>query len=182
MRIVDVDYSVDSCPGEWTAYGSAACQRDAGDADRMGSASFDSYGFSWERAEFSLSAVAIGTMDAWGNIVQNSATIEDAYVDGISLSVGAASQRTHLFTYAVAHSGSTYCPSYGQGNSISPQSFIGADWVCGTDMGSGIVFEAEWYEAVLSQPTVDPLEIRLMSDQDVGNENVAVQTILLRVQ
>ena len=148
----------------------------------MASATFDSYGFTWEKAEFSITAMALGTMDAWGNNVQNNATVEEDYVDGISLSIGASGQRIHVFTYAVAHSGSTYCPSYGQGNSISPQSFIGSDWVCGTDLGSGIVFAGDWYEATLAQATTESLEIRLMSDQNVSNENVAVQTVVFRVQ
>ena len=182
MEILDADYSQDSCPGEWVSTDGQYCARASSDTDLMGSAVFDVFGFAWQEVEVTLEAFATDTMDAWGNLVYNGPSIEGTYVDGISLSYGNAGAREHIFTYGIAHYNSTYCPSFGQSNSIEPQSSLGTNWVCDTDMGTGILFTGESYQSDIGIPVYDDIEVRLMSDQEVGNENVALSSIRLLIK
>ena len=182
MKVIDADYSVDACPGEWVVYDGQYCARSSSDSDLMGSASFDTFGFAWQQVDVTLEALATDTMDAWGNIVYNGPSLEGTYVDGISLTYGAPGFREHVFTYGVAHYDSTYCPSFGLGNSIWPQSSLGSDWTCDTDMGSGMLFSGESYQSDIGVHVYEDIEVRLMSDQEVSNENVALSSIRLLIK
>jgi hypothetical protein len=182
MRIAAMDFEDVPCPGDWTPREGGICERAPSSPGLSGTARFESLGFEWSQAWFTLAASTTGSMDAWGNQVSTGATVEEAYVDGISLTVGTAGQRVHLYSYGIGHPGSSYCPGSGSGSATEPQSFVGNSWTCGTEGESSPLFEGEWKKAGLTESTLDDIEIRLMSDQGPGNENPGLRSLVLRIR
>ena len=72
--------------------------------------------------------------DAFGNYNVNRAlTIDDGYVDSVSITYGTA-PRKHIWTYANGNylgNGNTNCPCY-DGSSAIPPPYVGSDYYCET--------------------------------------------------
>ena len=138
-----------------------------------------------------------------GNVI----TIDENYVDGISLTHG--NPRHHIWTFAaVADELGSACPCVSS-NSIrfsSPPAFVGEDYFC--DTGSADRWEyifyvddplwdgagcgplntccsfntPPWFHKQLPQPTTDDIEMRVCRDQWSGDEDVAIETIDIYIQ
>ena len=108
-------------------------------------------------------AYAYGSLDAFGYLHFSFQTINQAYVDGLSITHG--SPRQHLFTYAAALTMGG-CPCKG---GRSPPSFVGNDFYCGDDvLAPGEDWQRKWYpETVLWHEATD------CSDVDVTCRNDA---------
>ena len=101
-----------------------------------------------------------GSPDALGYTHSPSQTIDEAYVDGISITYG--SPRKHLFTYVA---GLTFdsCPCNG-GN--SGPSFIGDNYYCGDHvLDAGVGWQRQWYpNTVMWHATTDCIELECRDD------------------
>ncbi len=109
--------------------------------------------------------------------------IENAYVDGFSLTHGDAGARSHLFSWGIGRyqMESLYsCPDAG---GSSPPPFAGSAWACqsGNDTTS---YDSIWYpprlfedafqHLTLGEATTDDLEGRIMFDQPTSDEDIGV--------
>lgn len=151
----------------------------------------------------------IGTADAFN--YRSSRTIEEAYVDGISITYGASGSRHHVFTYAasfVENTNLANCPCAG---GSAPQSFVGSDYHCesgnpdesqkyngtaryyadplwdGQQCGGNEATccnkpNLPWFCKTLSEPVSDNLEVRICTDEGLANENVALDYFELFVK
>ena len=150
--------------------------------------------------------------DAFSPYVWNNGlTIDDQYVDGISLTHG-LNPRKHIWTFAAAldevSSSSQYiCPCINNNTESSPiPPYVGSDYFC--DTGSENTWEYRfypddplwdgqgcgrsntccsfnnppWFRKELSSSTADDIEMRLCADEGRGNEDVPVEVIELYVQ
>ena len=146
-----------------------------------------------------------GSPDAFGYTHSSSQTIDDAYVDGISITHG--SPRNHLFTYAAALS-ITSCPCKG---GKDPPAFVGNNYYCGEDvMPSGQSWERKWYPdnlfwqaatdcssvdidcrddfrpwfsvETVGGPTSDPVEVRSCQDQAYDDEAFGISTLEIYIR
>ena len=138
-------------------------------------------------------------------------TIDDAYVDGVSLTHG-QSPRQHIWTFANAideiRSQEWVCPCTKTDSTFTGvvPPFIGSDYFC--DTGSHYSYANQWYTANplwdgegcggsstccefnnppwfckdLPQPTTDDIELRLCSDQGISNEDVGLELVEIYVQ
>jgi hypothetical protein len=103
-------------------------------------------------------------------------TLDDLYVDGLSITRGAEGSREHLYTFAIGMTtkgSSDYdCPA--QGGNPAPD-FVGTAYSCGsanTTYGwiyawySSPVFNAVSALSAASEATTDDVELRLMADEE----------------
>ena len=138
-------------------------------------------------------------------------TIDDAYVDGVSLTHG-HNPRKHIWTFANAydenHSDSSRCPctTASMFTGIIPP-FVGDDYFCDTGshystqkqfyyqdplwdgggcLGTSTCCEFNnppWFCRKLPEPTADDIELRLCADGSYTNdEDIAIEVIELYVQ
>ena len=145
-------------------------------------------------------AYQVGVTNAFNHQGSSSATINNAYVDGVSLTHGYP--RQHIWTFAAGlresmamHPEST-CPCTGNTAAIPPPRFVGSDYFCEagvrdhtptsptlyssdplwdgdgcTDTNPCCSFNSPpWFYKQLPQPTTDNIEMRVCKDEDASNE------------
>lgn len=153
-----------------------------------------------------------GKMDGFYPAPGPSLTLDDTYVDGVSITLGnSSSSRQHIFTYAIGRDELPRvesCPCHGSPVSIVPY-FVEFDYHCdssyapyaastqnvgsrvlwsGKDCGEGSVCcnsaDVPWFFRVLPHNIRDePVEIRILSDAaDHGEEMILVREIELLVR
>ena len=134
-------------------------------------------------------------------------TLEDNYVDGVSLTHGRINHRQHIWTFAAAHSDNSMhclCSSEPDLDLVPP--FIGQDFFCETASRTGyeeIVFEDDpiwdgegcetqskccgfnnppWFCKQLPDATSDDIEMRLCLNEHPIFGEVLIETVELYVQ
>ena len=136
-------------------------------------------------------------------------TIDNPYVDGVSITHG-ASPRKHIWTYAAGvyenRAVGINCPCNG---GTSPPSFVGSDYYCesGISVGSWspVVLHSDdplwdgqdcggdertccdspnlpWFCKELTQSTTDYLEVRICGDESLDNEDTPIDLVQLYIQ
>ena len=143
--------------------------------------------------------------------LHRSRTIDDQYVDGISLTHGQR-PRKHIWTFAVAHdetrSSQWVCPCTKTNTPFTGvvPPFIGQDYFCETRStyqvqnqfyytdpfwdGSGCgptssccgFNNPPWFCKQLPQPTTDDIEMRACTDEHTSNEYFALESIEIYIQ
>ena len=138
-------------------------------------------------------------------------TLEEAYIDGVSITHG--SPRQHIWSFIASngesHTGCGGCPCYTQFTGTQVP-FIGDNFFCdsGTETWQGrttdyIFYDADplwdgqgcgstnecctfnnppWFCTELDQHTSDDIELRLCADQVTSNEDIPIEIIELYVQ
>ena len=136
-------------------------------------------------------------------------SIDDAYVDGVSLTYR-NSTRQHIWTFAAAldRSGNIHthslCPC--QNGTFPPQAFVGTDYFCDTGIaeymsstapaifphplwngtectGSGSrMTDSSFFYKDLTQRTTSDIEMRVCRDEPSTNEDVAIESVEIYLQ
>jgi len=200
------------CPGEWIlqTYSSEPrrlCGRGS-NGDGCLSAVYSTYGISYNHVCGSVIGYAYRSPDAFRNRLQ---TIEDPYVDGVSLTHGPPGARQHIWTFVAGllENGHVYgCPCVG---GTAPPTYVGNDYICesgnpgttytdilyasdplwdGQGCGSPPCCElsspprvtAPWFCKQLPQATTDDIEVRICGDQHTPDEDTPVQRIELYIR
>ena len=138
-----------------------------------------------------------------------SRTLEETYIDGVSLTHG--SPREHIWSFIAAHGENTYacaqCPCFNTTASKTLIPFIGDDYFCdtGSDTYSRIhIFYGDdplwdgagcgptnhcctfntppWFNKALNETTSNALEMRICGNEGIRNEDVPIEHIELYVQ
>jgi hypothetical protein len=193
--VVDEDYTTESCPSDWTDHSSYnLCYRDTLDSGAELSATFDTLGITFDEVLGSVTAYQYYSMDAFGSGRASSATVDDLYVDGLSITItSSAGFRQHVFSYAIGLSSGAYpdydCPDVGGDD---PPSFVGSDYLCETGNSSTSsyssqwyttpLFAGEWFQVTLPDSSESEIEARLISDQDSSNEDIGVETLTIYIR
>ena len=175
------------------------------------SATFDSHGISYTRVCGKIIGYQNGSTDAFRSYHNDqSITIDDIYIDGVSLTHG-SQPRKHIwsFTAALDETQTEYmtskCPCI-TGESITIPPWVGNDYFCDTGAkeryqsifypdhplwdGDGCgptstccsFNNPPWFSKQLPSPTTDDIEMRLCVDQPSSNEDVTVEKVELYVQ
>ena len=108
IAFLDVDDdNYEGCPGNWsqnTDFGPIfGCGRASSDPHTCDSAVFSSNGLSYSRVCGRVIAYQKGSPNAFNSSITNpNKTLEDSYIDGLSLTHGRAGMRQHIWTFAAA--------------------------------------------------------------------------------
>ena len=214
MRVAQLDMTdpQEHCPSGFRTITSPkrVCGRSSGPG--CASTTFSVNGVHYSKVCGKLIGYQYYSMDAFSPYYSDrSRTIDDVYVDGVSLTYG-QSPRKHIWTFAnaVDETGSlnNVCPCTKTDSTFTGvvPPFIGSDYFC--DTGSHYSYANQWYTANplwdgegcggsstccefnnppwfckdLPQPTTDDIELRLCSNQDIGNEDVGLELVEMYVQ
>jgi len=206
MRVADLDAGHDNgCPGDWQGrVDPRACWSGWGNGQGASSAKFDALGLDYGEVRGYVRALQKGTTNAF---FASATDIDGVYVDGVAISHGASETRTHIWTYAVAFNDvdtdEGICPCVG-GN--ASHAFVCSDYHCDTARDTAgrtgwdiwhterLLFDdvrpstcytggdPAWFVKTLPSVTSNDLEVRIMLDQDLGNEAVGVVRLELYVR
>jgi dynein heavy chain len=210
MRIAFLNMSDPSaqCPDGWREVQSPirTCRRQNG--ININSVNYTSYGIPYSRVCGRIVAYQLGTPEGFrGYNVQNQRTLDDAYIDGISITFG--DPRNHIWTFAALRNkrGVNDCPCVISGNAAPP--FVSQDHFCEVGVqnaeinfsddnplwdGQGCAGSSSccefnnplWFCKQLNQTTTDDIEIRIMGSvrgfNSLEKEDIPVQLIEIFVK
>ena len=211
MRIAYLNMSDPSaqCPDGWREVPSPirTCRRQFNTGGTsISSVNYTSYGIPYSRVCGRIIAYQFGTPDGFGGYNnQNQRSLDDAYVDGISITFG--HPRNHIWTFAAARLSQNHCPCIESGNPAPP--FVNDDYFCEVGISnekinfidSNPLWDGQgcadfstccefnnppWFCKQLSQSTTEDIEIRIMSSAissgHLEDEDTPVQLIEIFVQ
>ena len=174
------------------------------------SVTFTTYGVQYQRVCGRVRGYQFGSPDAFSTFACPAPcnTIDDVYVDGVSITHG-ASPRKYIWTYAAGvfeyASRRDDCPCNG---GTPPPAFVGSDYYCESAISAGnwgsTIYPDDplwdgqdcrglertccdppnlpWFCKELPQPTTDYLEIRICSDEVLSNEDTLIDLVQLYIQ
>ena len=205
---LDMSDPTQQCPPSWTKISSprASCGKKTGASCE--SLAIGTSGTSYRTVCGRFRGYQVDSTDAFGRCgtVTTPNTIEDPYVDGISITYGSPGSRSHIFTYAAGYSEvSSTCSCPCAGGRAAP-SFVGSDFYCESGnegAGSGL-FSADilwdgqqcrslettccnppnqaWFCKTLPTPISGDMEVRICTDEAISNENVALEYFELYIK
>lgn len=217
MRVayVDMTLSDHQCPGGFVELTQDEPPRRLCTPDSDGSGCF-SHTFPIGGMEYSrVCGQVIGYQEKTPNAffpfhVRPSTTIDENYVDGISLTHG--NPRSHIWTFAAAldetpgHLSSCTCTNVVVLSPVSVPPFVGNDYFCATGSREDVAFklysddplwdgkgcgplnaccsfnDPPWFFKELPSPSSDGIEMRLCRDAAVSNENIPFEVIELYIR
>ena len=212
MRVAELDMTISSqeCPSslrERTDFNRRLCEI----IGMCATVNFDLQSLQYSRVCGKIQAYQVGSTDAF-QVGVASPTIEQHYVDGISLTHG--HPRQHIWTFAAALNevgthplGNCPCTNTNQaGSAGQPPAFVGSDYFCDTASTDETTFRfygddplwdgagcgplntccsfnsPPWFFKQLLQPTTNDIEMRVCRDELVNNENIPIEIIEIYVQ
>lgn len=146
-----------------------------------------------------IEALARGDLEAFS--VGVAASLDNTYVDGISITVG--EPRTHVFTLGVGTANSAgACPC---NNGVAPPAYVGAAMLCedrppsaeaegefdienalfdddARNAACNMSFAPNEFDITLPAPSTGPIEIRVMVDGDDAQEAILLQRLDISVK
>ena len=214
MRVAQLDMTdpQEQCPSGFRTITSPkmTCGRPSGPG--CASTTFSVNGVHYSKVCGKVIGYQYYSMDAFSSYYNDrSRTIDDLYVDGVSLTHG-QSPRQHIWTFANAldevHFQNSVCPCTKTDSTFTGvvPPFIGSDYFC--DTGSRYYFANQWYTADplwdgegcggsstccgfnnppwfckdLPQSTTDDIELRLCGDGDISDEDIGLEIVEIYVQ
>jgi hypothetical protein len=165
------------------------------------------HNLSYSKACGRIIADQVGSPDAFHHST-SSLTIDDDYVDGISLTHG-NSPREHIWTFAAGVNRQplkSTCPCI-DSSPVTPPPFVGEDYFCETGNTNNAspngqhflepLWDGEgcgsqntccsfntppWFYKQLPQHTTDDIEMRVCTNEPRSNEDIAIQIIDIYIQ
>ena len=190
-----------SCPGDWTMQ-TAMSVRGCGGADRSCLSAFsDENKIAYTKVCGRVIGVGARTLDAFVRFPRlMQATIEDIYLDGVSVTHGAVGSRTHIWSFAAAAVPPySRCPCDNSDRAYAelPISEVGENYFCnsiylgdrlwsGSDCNTASsccsFHNPPYFSVQLPTPTTDQIELRICQDNDQMDEQVVVLFAEIYVQ
>ena len=164
---------------------------------RCSSATFSLSGMLYSRVCGHVRAYQLGSLEAF----HSGKTVNDIYVDGLSLTHGSP-QRRHIWSWAAASSNTSLCPC---NHTNPPLPFVGQDYFCDTASQesssafsdfSNPLWDGEdcvsgnsccsfnnppWFHKQLPDPTTDNMEMRVCADELQANEDIGIESFEIYV-
>ena len=159
------------------------CSR-AGSTGGCLSTTFPVNGIEYSQVYGRIKAYGHNTPDGFYQSITNSAiTIDDDYVDGVSLTHG-QTPRQHIWTFSTSSNAGGAPPFVGQDYFCEHSSnFVDPLWDGqGCTLTCCSLNNPPWFCKELPQPTTDNIELRLCLDQGVQDENIPIELVEIYIQ
>ena len=187
-----------SCPGDWNVHTASSVRGCAGADSSCRSAYSDEVLLQYSK----VCGRAVGrstssdSPDGFYRFISGQTTVEDNYLDGVSVTHGAPGSRTHIWSFGAGHPGRCPCDSSNRNVAPLPLSEVGENYFCsktgsgglwtGTDCTSDnpccSFHNPPYFSAQLPSPTTDQIELRICTDQHLGDEYILIQFAEIYVQ
>ena len=187
-----------SCPGDWNE--GALFTRGCGGANVSCQSAFSGkINTAYNEVCGRVIGIGTGSPDAFFRFIENQTTIEDIYLDGVSVTHGAPGSRTHIWSFAAGYPPRIpRCPCDNTDRSIAPlpPPQVGENYFCSRSSSDRLwtgdsctvdnpccsFHNPPYFSVQLPTPTTDQIELRICSDQPLGNEPVLVLFAEMYVQ
>ncbi len=183
VGFLNMSNSEQSCPSPWVEDSNPqrSCRRQPDEAG-CNAVLFPVTGRSYTRICGRATGYDIRTNDAFSHRLSEH-TIDQAYVDGLSVTHG--SPRQHIWSFAAGYNCGT-----------PPPSFVGDNYFCERDEGRAVWDGGDctsttddcnfnsppWFSVFIPNPTSDDIEARLCTDQVRGDEAVHISFLHFYIQ
>ena len=193
-----------SCPGNWIArLNNMSVRGCAGTPDSCQSAFNGDINAAYNKVCGKVIGIGGGFPDAFFIHDVASTTIEDNYLDGVSVTHGANGSRTHIWSFATGHRFVNFtrerCPCDNSDRLVAPlpPSEVGDNYFCTTTYSLDRVWSGSdcntassccsfhnppYFSVQLPTPTTDQIELRICTDEPSDDEVVYVQFAEIYVQ
>ena len=209
---LDMADPTQQCPDSWQTITSPRLSCGKKSSAPCDSLNITTSGASYQTVCGRFRGYQVGTTDAfrkYNNIPETS--IETYYVDGVTVTYGSPGRRHHVFTYAAGNNelnnSPSTCPCTGAG--ARPPLLVGCDYYCESGNPELDSFETQpyfsdvlwdgqqcggnentccnppglpWFCKTFPTPISEDLEVRICTDENVDNENVAIESFELYIQ
>ena len=140
---------------------------------------------------------ALTSPDAFYRFTPQQNTIEDNYLDGVSITHGISGSRAHIWTFGAGRRAQCPCESSNRVNAPLPPSEVGDNYFCDRADELDRVWTGEncmdgnpccsfnnppYFNVELPAATSDSIELRICSDQGQADESVLVLLAEIYVQ
>ena len=188
-----------SCPGDWNSRTHQSVRACDGSAISCQSAFSGEINTAYNKVCGRLIGIGvIWSPDAFYDRI-STVTVEDNYLDGVSVTHGAPGSRTHIWSFAAGYpSPIPRCPCDNTNRSIAPlpPSEVGENYFCSRSSsdrlwtGDGCTpdnpccsfHNPPYFSVQLPTPTTDQIELRICKDQSDRDEQLLVQFAEIYVQ
>ena len=207
MRVANLDMTDPNqqCPPNFKLYARDRLCGKSTDGNACDSVKYTTSGVRYSKVCGRVAGYQFGSPD--GLRVCPTCTIDEPYVDGVSITHG-DSPRKHIWTFAADNIEiGNYCPCSSP-TAIQPSSFVGNDYYCESGLlrypwdvvlySDDVLWDGKrcdaneapccdrpllpWFCKELPEPTSDDLEVRICADSGLHDEDVPVEKIELYVQ
>ena len=192
-----------SCPGDWNNQTAMSVRGCAGADVSCQSAFSDKINIAYNKVCGRVIGIGSGSLDAFYRITSGQTTIEHTYLDGVSVTHGASGSRTHIWSFGAGHPSPPYsfarcpCDYSDRTEAPLPPSEVGENYFCsstypgdrlwsGSDCNTASsccsFHNPPYFSIQLPTPNTDQIELRICSDQELGNERALVLFAEMYVQ
>ena len=193
-----------SCPGDWSEGTAMSVRGCGGSSTSCQSAFSDEIDTVYNQVCGRVIGIGSGSPDAFFRVISGQTTIEDNYLDGVSVTHGARGSRTHIWSFGAGHSSCitpniARCPCDNSDDEEAPfpLSEVGENYFCATTYSGDRLWSGSicntlssccsfhnppYFSVQLPTPTTDQIELRICSDQDLDNERALVLFAEIYVQ
>ena len=207
MRVANLDMTDPNqqCPPNFKLYARDRLCGKSTDGNACDSVKYTTSGVRYSKVCGRVAGYQFGSPD--GLRVCPTCTIDEPYVDGVSITHG-DSPRKHIWTFAADNIEiRNYCPCSSP-TATQPPSFVGNDYYCESGLlrypwdvvlySDDVLWDGKrcdaneapccdrpllpWFCKELPEPTSDDLEVRICADSGLHDEDVPVEKIELYVQ
>ena len=194
-----------SCPGDWRVRANSSDTGCVGAEASCQSAYSEEISFEYSKVCGRVIGSGSETPDAFLRFISNQTTIEDNYLDGVSVTHGAPGSRTHIWSFGAGHPASILlnlvfrcpCDNSDLGQAPLPPSEVGENYFCSTTYSGDRLWSGSdcnsassccsfhnppYFSVQLPSPTTDQIELRICTDEAVSGEPVSVLFAEIYVQ
>ena len=192
-----------SCPGDWNEGTTMSVSGCAGADVSCQSAFSDEINAAYNKVCGRVSGIGSSSPDAFYRFISGQTTIEDNYLDGVSVTHGAPGSRTHIWSFGAGHPRFPFpvarCPCDYNDRTIAPlpPSEVGENYFCSSTYSGDRLWSGSdcntassccsfhippYFSVQLPTPTTDQIELRICTDETLDNELVLVLFAEIYVQ
>ena len=187
-----------SCPGDWNNMSVRGC---AGTPGSCQSAFGGDINATYSKVCGRVIGIGGGRPDAFFIHGVSEPTIEELYLDGVSVTHGASGSRTHIWSFGAGHPRIRVvrCPCETSDRTIAPlpPSEVGDNYFCSSTYSGDRLWSGSdcntassccsfhnppYFSVQLPTPTTDQIELRVCNDEPSDDEMVFVQFAEIYVQ
>ena len=195
-----------SCPGDWNIQTAMSVRGCGGSAVSCQSAFSDEINTAYNKVCGRVIGIGSNTPDAFYRFISGQTTIEDNYLDGVSVTHGVPGSRTHIWSFGAGHPAHPVAPDYAarcpcdnsdRAFALLPISEVGKNYFCSTTYSGDHLWSGSdcntassccsfhnppYFSVQLPTPTTDQIELRICTDETLSNEPVLVLFAEIYVQ